>query len=197
MDLSNVNFKKIGLIALFIVFVFVCGYFIYSFFFTTQPSTGPTTTTGPTSQLPGTNVGEQPGIVTTPGQTSTTITGQGASKIPSPNAGPDLIARGGITKVNDLDYDYTSYLSGNSNNAITYNPTSGKFYALSANGQKTELTSKIYKSAQNVVISPQKNSAILEFPDGTNIYYDFNKDKQITLPKDWTEFNFAPSGDQI
>ncbi|NTU99327.1 hypothetical protein HGA64_04995, partial [Candidatus Falkowbacteria bacterium] len=45
--------------------------------------------------------------------------------------------------------------------------------------------------------SPNKNKAVLEYPDGANIIYDFDKQKQITLPSHWKDFSFSPSGDQI
>jgi len=50
---------------------------------------------------------------------------------------------------------------------------------------------------QNVVWSPQEQKAILEFPDGSNIFYDFEKQKQHTLPKEGEGFNFSSAGNQI
>lgn len=37
----------------------------------------------------------------------------------------------------------------------------------------------------------------MEFPDGSNIYYDFDKDKQISLPDNWTDFDFNGNGNEI
>ena len=37
----------------------------------------------------------------------------------------------------------------------------------------------------------------LEFPDGANVLYDYVNDKQITLPKTWTDFQFSANESQI
>ncbi len=77
-----------------------------------------------------------------------------------------------------------------------YNPTDGKFYEL-LGGTAHTLSDASYPEAQNITWSPQKSSAILEFPDGAKVLYDFDKHKQFTLPKEMTEFSFAPDGQKI
>ena len=42
-----------------------------------------------------------------------------------------------------------------------------------------------------------RGQAVLEYPDGSNIVYDFNTNKQVTLPKHWQDFSFAPADNGI
>jgi len=41
------------------------------------------------------------------------------------------------------------------------------------------------------------NKAVMEFPDGSNIVYDFDNETQVTLPNHWEEFDFSPVRDEI
>ena len=50
---------------------------------------------------------------------------------------------------------------------------------------------------RKVTWSPTQTASILEYPDGSNIYYDFDTKRQVTIPKHWEEFSFAPQGDRI
>ncbi|MCX6796656.1 MAG: hypothetical protein NTW06_04135, partial [Candidatus Falkowbacteria bacterium] len=59
------------------------------------------------------------------------------------------------------------------------------------------LSDKIFHDVQTVTWSPNRQAAILEYPDGANIVYNFNTQQQITLPQHWKDFNFSPNGDKI
>ena len=50
---------------------------------------------------------------------------------------------------------------------------------------------------EKIVWSPNKDKAILEYPDGANIVYNFTANKQITLPTHWKDFKFSANGQQI
>lgn len=78
-----------------------------------------------------------------------------------------------------------------------YNQTDGKFYKLDENGKPKELSDTIFFNVSNVAWSPTREEAIIEYPDGANIYYNFDTKKQITLPKHWEEFSFHTTGNQI
>jgi dipeptidyl aminopeptidase/acylaminoacyl peptidase len=41
------------------------------------------------------------------------------------------------------------------------------------------------------------DKAVLEYPDGGNIIYDFKTNKSVTLPSQWKDFAFSPTGDKI
>ncbi len=78
-----------------------------------------------------------------------------------------------------------------------YNQTDGKFYRLSNDGSVKEMSDEVFYNVQNVTWSPTNEESIIEYPDGSNIYYDFNTQKQVTLPKHWEDFSFSKLGDKI
>ncbi len=103
------------------------------------------------------------------------------NKITSPNNFPIL--------------DATSDSSGNS--VQYYDPLEKKFYRLDGNGQPVEMSSKVFHNVDKVSWSPDKNKAILEYPDGSKNIYNFSTDSQVSLPQHWQDFQFSPTGDQI
>ncbi|MEK7655562.1 MAG: hypothetical protein AAB386_02705 [Patescibacteria group bacterium] len=78
-----------------------------------------------------------------------------------------------------------------------YDPNDGRFYRVNADGSITPLGDKAFLSVQNVEWAGRTDSAILEFPDGSNVYYDFNSKRQVTLPKHWEDFSFSPDDTQV
>ncbi len=78
-----------------------------------------------------------------------------------------------------------------------YNPTDGKFYRFDANGQAVPISNQVFFNVDQVAWANGSDKAVLEYPDGSNIYYDFATDKQVTLPKHWEDFGFAPQDDRI
>lgn len=78
-----------------------------------------------------------------------------------------------------------------------YSQGDGKFYRVDASGAMRPLSDKVFYNVQNVTWSPTADESIIEYPDGANIYYNFDTKKQVTLPKHWEDFSFAPTGDRI
>jgi Tol biopolymer transport system component len=78
-----------------------------------------------------------------------------------------------------------------------YNEQDGKFYIANSQGQTQELSSQVFYNVDNVTWSPNSNESIIEYPDGANIYYNFDTQKQVTLPKHWEAFSFSSTGDKI
>jgi dipeptidyl aminopeptidase/acylaminoacyl peptidase len=78
-----------------------------------------------------------------------------------------------------------------------YNKTDGKFYRIDKNNQITALSDKVFHDVQNIVWSPTSDKAVIEYPDGSKIVYDFTSKKQTTLPKHWEDFNFSPDGQTL
>ncbi|MBI4812647.1 hypothetical protein HY798_04430 [Candidatus Falkowbacteria bacterium] len=189
------RYKKIILIIGFIAIVFLLGYLLYALFFKpgaeapVTPAPGATTT--PTG-LPLAPTG--PGQIVAP----TAPTGLPEEKV-TPEAAPSAIANGGLTQTNELSKTaaYDATLSSDGSNLQYYNKEDGKFYRLDKDGNITALTDKIFHSVEKITWSPNKNKAILEYPDGANIIYDFSANKQITLPDHWKDFDFSPRGDKI
>lgn len=78
-----------------------------------------------------------------------------------------------------------------------YSTQDGRFYKLNAAGVPELLTEEVFYNVQQVTWSPAGTEAILEYPDGSNIYYNFATKKQATLPKHWQEFSFSEESNKI
>lgn len=78
-----------------------------------------------------------------------------------------------------------------------YSPADGKFYKVSQDGTTIPLSDARFNDVQQVTWSDNSNEAILEFPDGSNIYYNLDNEKQVTLPKEYEDFDFSPTSSQI
>jgi hypothetical protein len=190
------RYKKLFLILGFAVLVFILGYLLYVLFFKpitpTPPSLGPevaTTTTGfPTAEI-------GPGQIITP--TTKEDFPKEEGKIVEKKASP--IARGGLTETTELSKtsNLGAVLANNGSDLQYYDQENGQFYRIDKNGETTLLSDKIFHQIEKITWSPDKNKAILEYPDGANIVYDFASEKQITLPSHWKDFDFSSAGDKI
>lgn len=111
----------------------------------------------------------------------------------------DTTALGGATLsqviYNDEAQDLV--LSGDGTTAKFYDPVTGKFYQINANGELVELSDKKFPGVEEVNWSNGTNKAVLELADGFNILYDFTTDQQYTLHEDMDEFDFSPNDNQI
>lgn len=178
-----------------IVFGIMCigiGYLLYRIFFYKAPII-----------TPGVPIGTQPG------QTfPQSGVGQGGQTIPStqvlPTAGtrpgqqavttavtPEVIVR---KSVDVISKNPTSDKIGG---AKFYNDTDGKYYRLMKDGSVQALSDETFFNVENTTWSPATEEAIIEYPDGSNIYYNFDTKKQVTLPKHWEDFSFSANGGQL
>jgi hypothetical protein len=109
------------------------------------------------------------------------------------------IASGGKTWVSTVSLDRAQNfaLSPDGRFGVYYNKKEGKFYQIDRNGQKRLLTDKTFHQVEKVNWSPTRDKAILEYPDGFKILYDFEKNKQYSLPKNWQDFSWSPNGEKI
>jgi len=109
------------------------------------------------------------------------------------------IARGGVTDVKALTDSSTLGATGSADGkgVVYYNKNDGKFYRINADGQAELMTDKVFHDVQGVYWAPSKDKAILEYPDGSNIVYNFTSNKQDTLPSYWQDFSFSPDSNQI
>ncbi len=78
-----------------------------------------------------------------------------------------------------------------------YDPRDGKFYTISASGEVALLSDVVFPSAETVLFSDNGKVVALEFPDGSNIVYDFEAKKQSTIPAHFEEFSFSKTGDEL
>lgn len=109
------------------------------------------------------------------------------------------VAKGGITK----SYELTSTpaisptMSSDRNKIQLYNTEDSRFYTVDEFGNQVRLSDKQFFNVDNVAWSPQKEEGIIEYPDGSNILYNFTNETQVTLPRHWEEFSFSPEGQSI
>lgn len=181
--------KRILVVAGFVLSVFAIAGALYYFFF--RPAPPPPSVMEPdgteTGGLPGAGTGGPP--VTVP---------PGAGGAPSlPPAAS--VAGGGLTVTTPLTTgDVTDVtLAADGTSANFYNPNDGKFYTVNADGDLTLLSDEEFPDVETVEWNGDGDKAVLEFPDGSNIVYDFATEQQVTLPQHWEDFTFSPTTDEI
>jgi sugar lactone lactonase YvrE len=191
------RYKKIIWLVIFILAIFFIAYLLYVIFFNQVVSTPPDQDGTGVSI----NTGSLPQAGTGPG--GQIIDQKIKEKLPNTgiinNDKIDTIARGGVTKITDLNQTPSMgvTLGKNGSDLQYYNKTDGKFYRLNSQGEISLLADIFFPEVKNVIWSPIKNKAIIEFPDGANIIYNFDTKEQITMPQHWKDFNFSPDGGQI
>jgi len=188
------RFKKIIAIIIFILTVIGLSYLIYIFFF--RPAViGPSTIVPPTfigGQLPGIGVGDLNQIYENVNQGLPTI-----NQIPLEAEISDS-AKGGLTKIITMAKVKLTFPRASSQGGVNYyNSSEGRFYRMSADGTISRLSDQRFYAVDKVTWSADGSQAVLEYPDGSNIVYNFNENKQYTLPKELQEFNFSKNGQQI
>ncbi|MGE5425836.1 MAG: TolB family protein [Bacillota bacterium] len=196
------RYKKIFISLGFILAVALLAYLLWTFFFkqpaapieTLEPggimggltpsgdgSPNYSTSTGPGKLEPGSGRDNQ---------------NQGTTLPPDSNEASD-VALGGITKTDLAVSDNVSSATMTENGQLRYySETDGKFYRLSQDGP-VALSDKVFHEVSDVVWSGNGGKAIIEYPDGSKISYDFDTGKQVTLPKHWEDFSFSPDATRI
>lgn len=196
MDKSKI--KKVALIIFFIVIIFVVVYFIYLTFFKQSQRTDvtPTPVDKVDVKLPGVNEGDVD-----------ILDGDQVDKNLVPQVGEvsidekvDEIANGGLTKSDvlvDKKVDLVNF-NGSKNEIIYYDKQKQGFFNISENGEIQRLSDNKFISVQKASWSANGDKAMLTYPDGNNILYDFEKDRQIaTLPDNMKDFAFSSVGENI
>lgn len=190
------NKKRIIAIIGFVVVTILLGYLIYWVFFYT-PSKDITrvtsTPTGKPGEFPTTREGKgiTPSITTLGELPSTDI-------IPSVATPTETRPIKGVAPVNQAVDTYALNPTKDTLGQVKfYNELDGKFYRLMRDGSIKEMSDQVFYNVKKTTWSPTENEIIIEYPDGSNIYYNFDNRKQVTLPKHWEEFSFAPQGNQI
>jgi hypothetical protein len=186
--------KRILLAILFVLAVGAVAYLLFVFFFRPAPVdevpvADPSTNAGLPGQLPNVN---QP-LDTTNQQTGqNTPTDTGLPEI-------DTVANGGETLTTTLtpNVDAADPEVAQDGTVRYYDARDGQFYRVDTGGNIRQIGSAQFPNVESVEWAPTTDEAILEFPDGSNIYYDFLSDNQATLPKEYEDFTFSPSSDSI
>lgn len=190
------NIRRIILIILFVLFVVAAVVAIYFVFFKSPATPGPNANQNVNGgTLPSTDVN-----VNRPTVTNTVIPVSNTNGGGVTNVNASDVADGGVTKVNTLissnAQDATLTMSGDT--LRFYDPSNGTFYETNQDGSnKHQLASQLFPNAENITWSADANKAVIEFPDNSTIVYDFNSQKQYTLPKDTEDYSFDPTGNQL
>lgn len=182
--------KRILLIIGFILSVIVIAFLIYFAFFRVAPPT-PEDEQAPV----GTDIpigGLQPSPAGIPGAPAEPGVSTGLTEA-------DEVAQGGVTQTTQLTTApvFNPTLSGDGTAVNFYDETDEKFYRIDANGNIEALSEKEFPGLQQATWDKDANKAILEFPDGSNIVYDFANETQVSLPKHWEDFDFSPTTDEL
>jgi hypothetical protein len=190
------KYKKIIFVAGFVLITLLMAFLIYKMFFANMLPGDETPIANTVEPVGGLPVGKEGG----PNIASSSPKGGLPGETPKITEEPiSSTATGGVTKTTELVPNTSAGVTAakNGNGLQYYNKDDGKFYRIGPDGKPTPLSDTIFHDVDKITWSPNKNKAILEYPDGANIVYDFDSNKQVTLPKHWEDFNFSPNGDQI
>jgi hypothetical protein len=113
--------------------------------------------------------------------------------------GIDTVAAGGLTETEVLTPQIETIAPAQAKDGSMryYEAEDGKFYKVDGNGNIVQIGDAQFRGVDNISWAGTTNEVILEFPDGSNIYYNLDTDKQVTLPKEFEEFDFSPTDSQI
>jgi hypothetical protein len=180
--------KRILALILFILVTIGIGYGIYAFFFRGLAE--------PEVVVNGVNANVGIGGLPTAVNGAPTAVNVNAETLPPtppaeviPTVSP--VAAGGITAVTPLTRSSTIGASISSNGNISYyDRVDGKFYRIGPDGTVDTLSDKVFHNIAAATFDPAGNMAVIEYPDGSNITYDFSTSTQVTLPRHWEDFAF-------
>lgn len=195
-------FKKISLIILFILVSIGLAFLIYTVFFKSSP------------QPVINNVPEQGGTLPSIKEGGARIIDDQELEVPDLSSAEfpkakDIkvseqvvteVAQGGLTKSEQVISNRVSATNfkATNNQMFYYDSAQQNFYKLNSAGEVIKMSDKKFYAVQNVIWSPTKEQAILEYPDQTKVLYDFDKDKQLaTLPKQMQDFSFSYNGNKL
>lgn len=113
--------------------------------------------------------------------------------------GVDRVASGSFTETDVLtpEIEAQDPAIGADGDMRYYDPADDKFYKVDPAGNIVQLGSAQFPEVEQVTWADTSNETILEFPDGSNVYYDLDSNRQVTLPQEYEEFDFSPNSDQI
>jgi len=204
--MPKIDLKKIAIIILFVIIVGLLGYLLYIVFL--KPAAPPTNVNIPPEVI-------TPGLPTAPGGVPT-IPGEvipptglpgapGVIGIPTtstvPTAGPRIqtSAQGGLVlpKTIVAQNAQNPTLSANGTDLNYYDKDTGYFYRITPDGTQELLSDKAFRNVDAVTWSKNSQQAVLEYPDGSNIVYNFQTKEQTTLPAQWKDFDFSTDSSQL
>ena len=186
-DRTKLILKIIGFIAI----VLIMAWGIWAMFFRTQGTSvfpGRIISIEEQGQLPEVMEGLSGAVIDTEQNLSKNLA-------PEPQAEQteaDLVASGNRTLAQEITPTRAEFSSMNPSGGFNYYDFSDeRFYKIGENGKPSLLSDEIFRSVESAAWSNDSKAAILEFPDGSNIYYNFETKQKATLPKEAREFSFS------
>ncbi len=189
----NERLKRALIILGFILVTAGLAYLLYRVFFKPPaPAPLPTGEAIPTGVLPSAGKGAPKVGVPTPEAVGLPSAPEAA--LPTLPAPPGALPR---TLV--LRNEITQNISGSpyGSGIRSYNPNDGKFYKILDDGTAIPMSDQTFFNADEVTWGKKTDQAVIQFPDGSKVLYDFQTQKQTTLPKHWDDFDFAPQDDRV
>lgn len=187
----NERAKKVLVISLFILSVFGIGFALYFTFFRAEPIP-PAPTVAPETA---------PGAGAVPLPSAAVGGARDEISVPTAPTLPTVsqVARGGATATTTLTTAAIEHpaIGTDGISANYYDPNDGRFYKIDKEGNAARISDQTFPNVKNVSWNGTSDKAVLEFPDGANIVYDFATQKQTSLPAHWEDFEFSPVQDQI
>ncbi len=188
--------KKITLLILILAVAGLLAFGIYYLFFIKSATDLPGT---PGTSGTGAGGGQFPGA-----QPRTTSTDQNTGINPTtglpiagaiPSASPSFFQPTPVTQVVDAIAKSPSL---DTRGGLRYeNAGDGRFYKLNPDGTVRLLSDQQFYDVDKVTWATSQDKAVLEYPDGSKILYNFELKKQVSLPKHWEEFSFSPDSSQV
>lgn len=195
-DLAQLNWKKILLIIGFVLVCLGLVILMYFMFFRSTPAPQPGEVgyvpTG--AELPGSELGPGGQEIGTGGQLPENVPGVGEI----PFSGASAVANGGATSATAINEQSTLGMAlDGGGNLVYYDRADERFYKISSDGESALLSKEKFYQLKDVVWSADTSEAIVTYPDGLKIYYDFTTNKKVTLPKSVVEPVFSADGAKI
>ncbi len=193
------KYKKIFLAIIFVLAVVLIGFSLYFVFFKSRQVPSPPQTQTPTSTPGLPHAEEGQGQITEPGEGGKIPSNQEAQETEQEQKDQEEVPTkpsGRVTQVSNSE-TLNPVLSLDENGVQFYNKDDGKFYRVDKDGNMEILSDKVFNNVDNISWAPTKDKAVIEYPDGSNVVYNFNTQKQVTLPKHWEDFNFSSNGNHL
>ncbi|MBD3250976.1 hypothetical protein GF380_00650, partial [Candidatus Uhrbacteria bacterium] len=185
--------RRILFISFFVLFAGIVGVGVYYYFFA-QPEVvveAPPEDVGPGGTLPGAGDADerQPTVPGAPGTLAPAGTVPGAGATGGTVQPQTVLLRESITQEVSPSADGTG--------ARYYDPIESRFYRVTTDGVNELISDTEFPNVETVSWGNSTDQAILTFPDGTKLHYNFETETQTSLPKHWDAFDFAADDQEV
>lgn len=195
------KFRKISLIILFLLVIVIVSILLYRIFFKAPEQS---VITSPEDFIEGSLpvIGEGE-VAVRPGAEDGVLVE--AEDIFVDQKEVDNIAQGGFTNSKEIVAKNIKVpdFSNINNGLVYYDRENQGFYRIEDDGSIFKMSDNKFYSVVDVVWSPTKNQALIEYPEDegvvyNKVLYDFDQDRALTsFQKEMKDFNFSNNGEKI